>query len=96
MTGHTAGHSLQFSLHGDDQLQTGLAPPDIPPDLSEYLQTGPGVLSCCQSSQFSAGAVSVERLAHCHRDQEEGQEEDGGNGGGGLHDGGEARTRTDG
>ena len=45
MTGHTAGHSLHFSLHGDDQLQTGLAPPNIPPDLSEDLQTGPGVLS---------------------------------------------------
>ena len=95
MTCHTTGHSLQFSLHGDDELQTGLAPPDVPPDLPEDVQTGPGVLSC-QSAQLSAVVVSVERMAHCHGDQEEGHQEDGGGGGGGLHDWGEARTRTDG
>ena len=90
-----AGHSLQLPLHGDDQLQACLALPDVSPGLPEDDQTGPGVLSC-QSAQLSAVAVSVERLAHCRGDQQEGQEDDDDGGGGGLHDWGEARTRTDG
>ena len=56
-------HSLQFSLHGDDQLETGLAGPDVPPDLSQDLQAGPGVLSG-QSCQLPAVLVSVVWLAH--------------------------------
>ena len=89
------GHSLQFSFHGDDQLQTCLALPDVSPDLPQDDQTGAGVLSR-QASQVSAVFVPVERLTLRHGDQEEGQEEDRDDGGGGLHDWGEARTRTGG
>lgn len=85
-----AGHSLQLPLHGDDQLQACLALPDVPPDLSEDVEAGAGVLSR-QSSQVPAVFVSVVRLAHSHGDQEEGQEEEED---GGLHYWGEARTRT--
>ena len=59
------GHSLQFSFHGDDQLQTCLALTDVSPDLPEDDQTGAGVLSR-QASQVSAVLVSVERLALRH------------------------------
>ena len=60
-----AGHSLQLLLYGDDQLQACLALPDVPPDLSEDVEAGAGVLSR-QSSQVPAVFVSVVRLAHSH------------------------------
>ena len=59
------GHPLQFSLHGDDQLQTCLALTDVSPDLPEDDQTGTGVLSR-QASQVSAVLVPVERLTLRH------------------------------
>lgn len=88
--GDVSGDSLQLSLHGDHQLEAGLAPPDVPPDLSEQLDAGPGIVLGKQG-QLSALPVSVERFALGAEDDEAGEEEEDERG----HGSGEDERRTD-
>ena len=85
-----SGDSLQLSLHGDHQLQAGLAPLDVPPDLSEQLDAGPRVVLGKQG-QLSALPVSVEGFALGAENEDAGEEEEDERG----HGSGEVERRTD-